>query len=115
MEQRDETSFLSDFTDLGPCCICAGGGAVNVLTLPQRSATPGRGWGCVRCGLPSDGAVAVVCDVCLGRYRRNNAELSMCCTGYPGSDGRMPISDLAPGAFAHDPARHPELSDDLAG
>lgn len=82
--------------------------------LPRRAPMPGRGWGCVQCRLPMDGAVAVLCETCLGRYQRNNASLWRCCRGYPKTDGRVQIADLPDGVFDHDPARHPENADDAA-
>lgn len=98
-----------DGPDLGPCCICGGGGAVNIIMLHRRGAIPGRGWGCVQCGLPSDGAAAVLCPACLDKYQADPAALTMACRGYPGTDGRVPIADLPEGEFDHDPAKHPEL------
>lgn len=35
-----------------------------LLSLQKKSPTPGRGWGCVVCGLPADGAMAAVCNAC---------------------------------------------------
>ena len=92
--------------DLGACCVCeASGPSVrNVLMLGQRSPTPGKGWGCLECGAPSDGAIAVVCDACLDGGR----DLRFACVGWPGVDGRVPISALS-GAHDHDEARHLEI------
>ena len=53
--------------DLGMCCACrlAGPTVRNIMMIPFRAPVPGKGWGCLVCRLPSDGAVAVVCDACL--------------------------------------------------
>ncbi len=53
--------------DLGACCacLCVGASVRNLVMLPVRAPVPGTGWGCVVCGLPNDGALAVVCDLCL--------------------------------------------------
>jgi hypothetical protein len=69
--------------------------------LDQKSPLLGKGWGCVQCGLPSDGASAVVCDDCLEK------PLKFACQGYPGTDGRIPIEQLA-GKMEHDYVQHPE-------
>lgn len=37
----------------------------NMLCLPMRAPTPGKGWGCVVCGLPADGALTLLCDDCI--------------------------------------------------
>lgn len=96
----------SDFT-LGPCCICeATGPTVRVLvSLNKLSPTPGRGWCCVVCEIPSDGALAVLCDECADRLEREPSPdvasaLKFACRGYPGTDGRVPYSELQ-GEFAH--------------
>ena len=89
--------------DLGPCCSCArvGPSVRNILMLSQKAPIAGHGWGCLLCGLPSDGAVAVVCDTCLA----SDAKLAYACRGYPGADGRVPIEDLT-GEHVHDEAVH---------
>lgn len=89
--------------DLGPCCACpAVGPAVrNVLMLSQKAPMAGRGWACLLCNLPADGAIAVVCDACL----ETTAPLTQACRGYPGEDGRVPIGDLE-GSQQHDQAIH---------
>jgi hypothetical protein len=71
----------------------------------EMPPTPGRGWGCVVCDLPADGALAVVCDACLEK----RAPLRFACQGYPGKDGRVPI-DLLFGDHNHDMSKHPEES-----
>jgi hypothetical protein len=71
------------------------------------------------CGLPADGAQAVVCDGCLGPLDPRTAmpvtdvtpRLLDACRGYPAADGRLPIGELV-GEHDHDPAGHPELVDD---
>ena len=95
--------------DLGPCCICDGPGAVAMMMLNIRSQIPGRGWGCVQCGLPLDGAVAVLCDPCFDRYQRGETGLVNCCAGYPATDGRVLIDSLDQTPFDHDASRHPEM------
>jgi hypothetical protein len=95
--------------DLGPCCICEDDGAVNVVMLPHRAPIHGRGWGCVECHLPADGAVAVLCYRCIISYGVDPAALKFVCRGYPASDGRVPISELDQAIFDHDTAKHAEL------
>lgn len=101
----------NDF-DLGPCCICGGSNnARNIFMLPKRS--PYRhGWGCFQCGLPAEGASAVVCNRCMDRFRDKVADkLRYFCR--PDGDGsyskgRAPIAELAAApAFEHDMSKHP--------
>jgi hypothetical protein len=87
-------------TYLGPCCVCGGacpGEGAGILQLDLRCPTPGRGWGCLVCGLPADGAVAVVCAGCLPAVLAlpdYQAGLRWACKGYPAKDGRVLIAEL---------------------
>jgi len=94
---------------LGPCCVCESTIAVHTfIMLPKKTPTPGRGWGCVVCGLPSDGAIAVICDACARAFESVSAPpLHFACRGYPGVDGRVPIDTLA-GVHEHDLSQHVE-------
>lgn len=93
--------------DLGRCCACGRTGPTvrNLLSLDRRAPVPGTGWGCFVCHLPSDGAIAVLCDACVEAGR----EPTSACRGYVADKGRAPAWELPPGVFAHLPAFHPEL------
>lgn len=99
---------------LGPCCVCERrGGVRNVLQLEFKSPSPGKGWGCLQCGLPADGAIAVVCDQCLGRMASTpngddrRLALKFVCAGFPGIDGRVPFETVKNGPkHTHDLAKH---------
>jgi hypothetical protein len=96
------TPRLDDGPALGPCCNCGRPGRVGTIAmLDRRSPTPGRGWGCVVCNLPSDGAIAVLCDDCLDVWPPK-----FVCTGYPAVDGRTPYAWLSPETFEHDRSKH---------
>lgn len=87
---------------LGPCCNCERmDGVYNIVMINRRGPTDGRGWGCMVCGLPCDGAIAVLCDDCADVYPPRFA-----CVGYPALDGRVPFHDLPPGDFKHDTSKH---------
>jgi hypothetical protein len=79
------------------------------MMLPRRGAIPGRGWGCFQCGLPAEGACAVLCDPCLEAVATGQAVIVDACRGYPATDGRIPLAELQ-GAHEHNAARHPELT-----
>lgn len=101
--------------DLGNCCGCGKTGPAvrNLLSLRQKSPTPGRGWGCLQCGLPPDGAQAVLCDACMFRIHAGEAVEAVvkeACRGYPRTDGRLPYGLLA-GLHEHNLAMHPEVGD----
>jgi len=104
---------MADFDDVdqdlafGPCCCCGREHPEvrvrTALMIPKKSPIPGHGWGCLECGLPSDGAIAVVCDECVSA----NAPLRWACQGYP-VEGRYPIAQLR-GVHEHDRSKHNEL------
>lgn len=98
---------MSQPTNLGPCCICekSGDSVRNIISLHQKTPTPGRGWGCVVCRLPSDGALAVLCDRCFDLFCGGGNELKFACCGYPGIDGRIPVGELT-GVHEHDMKFH---------
>lgn len=91
--------------DLGPCCNC-GNISKNVVMLARRGPVPGRGWGCAVCGLPPDGAVAVLCDYCCEQFLDHDEPLKMVCYGYASEGIRVPFGALPPGEFEHDNEKH---------
>ena len=66
MRRSDRRGLLCDPIDLGQCCACGKSGpdVRNIVMLSFRGPDPGKGWGCLQCGLPTDGASAVLCDGC---------------------------------------------------
>lgn len=102
---------MSSELDLGPCCVCGKSEEIarNIIVLEQKSPIAGRGWGCVQCDLPSDGASAVVCDSCFESPGFTNSDIKLACGGYPASDGRVPIEELK-GIHDHNLLKHDELS-----
>jgi hypothetical protein len=100
-----------DVHDLGPCCICEGPGATVIVALTARSPT-GHGWGCLQCGLPCTGAMAVICEGCAAHYPpaeqwHLELDLRFACRGYPASEGRIRFEDLR-GEHVHIPSKHPD-------
>ena len=94
--------------ELGACCSCgATEGVRNIMMLGYRAPVPGTGWGCVVCGLPADGAVAVVCDACLAA----GAPVKRVCRGYPSAGERVGRKGLKE-RFEHNLSKHPELREE---
>ena len=92
---------------LGRCCACRGPRrARNIVMLDVKAMVPGRGWGCVACDLPCDGAVAVVCDDCVA-VERPPVDA---CLGYPTDHGRVPIAELV-GEHEHRAGVHEEIEE----
>jgi hypothetical protein len=90
--------------NLGPCCAChkIGPTVRNIIMLNKKAPIPGKGWGCVQCGLEADGAIAVLCDRC----HEGGATYQWACSGYPGEGDRVPIDSLT-GTHEHDVRFHP--------
>lgn len=116
MLKHDNSATTEDF---GTCCICTTEGceANPVRTLIQLNWTapvPGTGWGCVQCGVPCDGAIAVLCDSCAAGLRDGNhtieGDLYHVVSGEVTGKGRMPAKVWRRNreAFSHDYRKHPE-------
>lgn len=107
IEDEDEVSY-----DLGPCCICEGTeGVHNIIMLEKKAPEGPGGWGCLQCGLPSEGASAVLCEPCFGKFRAKEVSLRFAVKGYIKEKGRIPFAELT-GEHKHDPSKHPELEDE---
>ena len=60
------------------CCICEAETADvrNVILLDYKVVCESETvWGCYGCGLPFEGAAAVVCDTCIEKYEDVEAEI----------------------------------------
>jgi hypothetical protein len=92
-----------DDLDLGACCACRTRGPTvrNIMMLPRLAPLKGSGWGCMVCGLPRDGAIAVVCDACMEAKQ----PILDVCVGYAKRDERVSI-EAVEGLFQHDLAMH---------
>jgi hypothetical protein len=96
-----------DDLDFGSCCACEGlDGVRNIIMLDVKALTPGKGWGCVVCHLPNDGAVAVLCDRCL----ETNAEVRFAVDGWTTDKKRVKIEELTI-EHKHDMKYHHEVDD----
>lgn len=97
--------MTGDF-NLGRCCACGGSDdVVNAVCLPHK--TPyAWGWGCACCGLPDQGAIAVLCDDCIAA----EAPIREFVKGPVAENERAPIEELTE-AWEHDLSQHPEIGD----
>lgn len=95
---------MSELEIKGRCCACGKEKPLrNFMCIAKRHPTPGKGWGCVVCEVPPDGAVAAICDDCL----ESQATIVEVCAGYPPEAGRVPLSALTE-PFDHDWSKHKE-------
>lgn len=100
--------MMDDEINLGTCCNCGGRWNVrNVFCLHQRTPEPGVGaWGCVVCGLPAEGAIAVLCDACAEQVLKHGARIEQAVLGEAAECRRIPVENLPPGKFDHDHEKH---------
>ncbi len=95
--------------NLGTCCGCGGFENVrNVIMLNKKQPAAGKGWGCFTCGLPCDGAVAVLCDLCLELAEQSDTAIKFACVGYPKDNERIAV-DLLAEPHEHDLSKHQEI------
>jgi hypothetical protein len=103
--------------DLGTCCAC---GCKPTQANPVRSLVfmdykrppgSGSGWGCFQCGLPAEGAVAVLCDRCveLARATGKDFRIVWICAGEH-QRGRLNVHTFEHVPHDHDMAKHPEAA-----
>ena len=94
-------------TYLQVCCACQQKTrSRNIVMLDEKALTPGKGWGCVQCGLSQDGAIAAICDACA---EKGDPEIRFVFDGYI-SDGKMiPIGELPHIPHVHNLELHPEV------
>lgn len=94
---EDDPDHDEESLDLGGCCVCGciGASVQNILMLKKKTVIPGTGWGCCICNLPSDGAIAVVCDDCLANISREGEQIiKYAVAGYATDKQRVHISEL---------------------
>jgi hypothetical protein len=122
-DECDEGFFCADdepdeerIPDLGTCCACGceptEQNPVRTLIMLDYKVPPGSGsgWGCFQCGLPMEGASAVLCDKCAPRRPgdRLKAPPKWICTGHEDKRGRVEIGSFARVPHHHDMSRHQE-------
>jgi len=102
--KREEPGDSEGEVAMGSCCGCGSDENVrNVIMLPKKAPRPDGAWGCVVCGLPNEGAIAVMCDACIDTKQ----EPIRACFGAPGKNNRIDISKLV-GDHEHDNSKHKE-------
>lgn len=95
-EEYDQTYEYPELggISLGSCCACRSSeNVVNIINLPYRTFIPRTGWGNVATGLPTDGAIAVICDNCI----QNNFDiknLKDVVYGYASEKQRKPFLEV---------------------
>ncbi|MEH2374035.1 hypothetical protein [Nostoc sp.] len=93
---EDDPDYDEEQLDLGTCCGCGCTGKTvqNLIMLQKKAPVPGTGWGCLVCGVPSDGAVAVVCNDCLARLDKHSDVIEEVIYGYPIEKKRYSLAAL---------------------
>lgn len=94
----------------GWCCACEGEISPRdpvVVFLPFQAPAGFRGWGCMACGLPPGGAIAVVCQACVAAEKAPR----FIATGVNvGDNKRLSLEGYVQIPFLHDARLHPELT-----
>ncbi|MCL6578010.1 MAG: hypothetical protein K6T73_01305 [Candidatus Bathyarchaeota archaeon] len=92
--------------DIGSCCACGKEDKTvrNLIMLNLKGHVSGAGWGCFVCGLPPDGAIAVICDECVERNVKTD-EIKWVIKGYALEKGMGLRTELTE-PFGHDMTKH---------
>lgn len=91
--------------EVGPCCVCGhdDGTVRNIVFMPFEAPAGFRGWGCSVCDLPARGALAVVCDDCVG----DQGKVRLICGGERITEGaRLKLKGFVKTPFRHRKAAH---------
>ena len=98
-------------SEYGCCCICESTQNVNNLIQLDYKVESESGWGCMRCGLKAEGAMAIICDDCVEKHGHEpdlEAKIKLLMDGTK----RIPVppvKDRVP--HGHDLSRHPEVAE----
>ena len=112
-ETGDDRNTSADHVeDLGPCCVCGKrqDGSVRTLVCLSFEAPKGFiGWGCVVCGIPSRGAMAIACDECCEKHGQElpGALVFICAGAFSAQGLRYPLEGFERIPFDHDMNKHP--------
>lgn len=79
-----------------------------MVALQKRASVPGTGWGCVVCGLSANGALAVLCDICVSQKPLPGIKFAI--DGYARNKARISLS-LLEQDFLHDERLHRRLEE----
>jgi hypothetical protein len=94
--------MTEEYQNFAPCCACETkeGDIKNIVMLNQKLPGGGKGWGCLQCGLPLEGAIAALCNPCIDLGRPIKfAVVSL------DSEERIPVEQLG-GVHEHDMTKH---------
>src|SRR5262245_47279162 len=88
------------------CCACGQHRrSRNIVMIEKKALTPGKGWGCVQCDLPIDGALAAICDDCAAT---EDPQIQFVFDGYLEEEKLIEIIELPNIPHVHDMTKHPE-------
>ncbi|RCJ34623.1 hypothetical protein A6769_22095 [Nostoc punctiforme NIES-2108] len=93
----DDPDYDEEPLDLGACCGCGTTNnslVRNILTLHKKALVAGTGWECFICGIPANGAIAVVCDDCLAQLEEGKEVLKQAVYGDVLDKQRCDIAQL---------------------
>jgi hypothetical protein len=93
----------------GWCCACEGEISPSnpiVVFLPFQAPEGFCGWGCMACHLPARGAIAVMCQDCIGAEK---APRFIAAGVNVGDNMRVSLERYLQIPFLHDLRLHPEL------
>jgi len=98
---------MATINEYGTCCVCQSDMEMyNIIQLDYKVESE-SGWGCFKCGLPMQGAVAVVCDGCLDEHGNDiEDQIRFLMDGVKGRIPVPPVADRIP--HEHDLSLHPE-------
>ena len=94
-------------SEYGCCCICESTTNVNNIVQLDYKVESESGWGCMKCGLAPEGALAIICDTCADESDPNvEDKIKLLMNGIK----RIPVPPVEERIpHGHDLSRHPEV------
>lgn len=106
----DPPAIEEEVNEFGTCCVCEMGDMEDcgLVQLGYKMESE-SGWGCLQCGLPMEGAIAVVCSDCYDKYgEKIEDQIKYLIDGKKGRIPVPPVENRVP--HEHDLSLHPEVN-----
>lgn len=101
---------MATFDEYGTCCVCESEmETCGIIQLGYKVESE-SGWGCYQCGLPMEGAIAIVCGDCVDKHAETIEDQIKYLMD--GKKGRFPVPPVEKRVtHEHDLSLHPEYKE----
>ena len=102
---------MDTFEDYGTCCVCESEMEICFIIQLDYKVESESGWGCVKCGLSPQGAIALVCSDCVDKFGEGIEDQIKHLMD--GKKGRLPVPPVEKRIpHGHDLSLHPKYTEE---